>query len=139
MRFTSFNSGWEFRPKVNRFLERGGRAPAHRSVTLPHDAMSADDTGLAFVDIVLTDRDRNLRCRADRPVTVEITGPGVLQGLGSGRPATKETFAGCTHTTYDGRALAVVRPTGTGPITVTVTADGCETASVTVHAAGTAA
>jgi hypothetical protein len=59
---------------------------------------SADDTGLAFADIVLTERDRNLRCRADRPVTVENTGPGVLQGLGSGRPATEETFAGCTHT-----------------------------------------
>jgi beta-galactosidase len=39
VRSTSFNSGWEFRPRVDRFLERGGRAPAHRSVTLPHDAM----------------------------------------------------------------------------------------------------
>jgi hypothetical protein len=39
VRFTSFNSGWEFRPKVSRFLERGGRAPAHRSVTLPHDTV----------------------------------------------------------------------------------------------------
>ncbi|MGC9496460.1 hypothetical protein [Streptomyces sp. WG7] len=153
MRFTSPNSGWEFRPKVNRFLERGSRAPAHRSVTLPHDAvieserhsrvggtpesggatnfllngvieypavgvvyrdLRASETDLACPEVGITDSDCMPRRRADRPVTVEITGPGVLQSLGFGRPATEETFAGCTHTTNDGRALAVVRPTKTG-------------------------
>ena len=59
------------------------------------------------------------------------TGPGVLQGLGSAAPATEESYLDDVHTTFDGRALAVVRPTGAGPITVTATAPGC--APVTVH------
>ncbi|MEV7016008.1 hypothetical protein [Streptomyces sp. NPDC093991] len=108
------------------------------SVTADRSDLRADDTDLAYLGIVLTDGDGNLRCRADRPVTVGITGPGVLQGLGSARPVTEETFTGGTHTTYDGRALAVLRPNGSGPITVTATAEECETTSVTVRAVGTA-
>lgn len=115
------------------------RGPLVLSVTADRSDLRADDTDLAYLDVVLTDGDGNLRCRADRPVTVEITGPGVLQGLGSARAVTEETFTAGTHTTYDGRALAVVRPTGSGPITVTVTAEECETASVTVRAVGTGA
>ncbi len=54
--------------------------------------------------------------------------------LGSGRPRTEETFHAATRTTYDGRALAIVRPTGVGEITVTVTAEGLEQATVVIRA-----
>jgi beta-galactosidase len=108
--------------------------PVQLSVTADRSAVRADDTGLAFVDIALTDADGNPHHRHDRPVTVEITGPGVLQGLGSARPVTEESFTGRTHTTYDGRALAVVRPTGPGEIDVTVAAPGCASASLTIRA-----
>jgi hypothetical protein len=66
-------------------------------------------------------------------VTVTVDGPAVLQGLGSGNPCTEETFGAPTHDTYDGRALAVVRPTGTGPITVTVSAKDCDDRTVTIE------
>jgi len=69
-----------------------------------------------------------------RAVTVEIDGPGVLQGLGSGNPCTEETFGSPTHDTYNGRALAVVRPTGAGTITVTASAKDCDDRTVTVEA-----
>ena len=49
-------------------------------------------------------------------------------------PATEESYLDDVHTTYDGRALAVVRPTGSGTITVTATADGGDAVSVTVDA-----
>ena len=68
-------------------------------------------------------------------MTVAIEGPAVLQGLGSGNPCTEETFGSSTHDTYEGRALAVVRPTGAGSITVTVSADRCDERSVTIEAA----
>ena len=41
----------------------------------------------------------------------------MLQGLGSGNPCTEETFTADLHDTFDGRALAVIRPTGPGTIT----------------------
>jgi len=95
----------------------------------------ASGTALAFVAISLRDVKGNIYNLRDRPVTVEVAGPGVLLGLGSGRPVSEESFTSSTHTTYDGRALAVVRPTGPGEVAVTVSAPECEdvVASVTVR------
>ena len=58
----------------------------------------------------------------------------MLAGIGTGRARTEESFGASEVTTYDGRALAVVRPTGAGTITVTVSADGVDTANLTVTA-----
>jgi beta-galactosidase len=65
---------------------------------------------------------------------VTVDGPGVLQGLGSANPVTEESFTDSTCTTFDGRALAVIRPTGEGSITVTITADGCDTQHARIEA-----
>ena len=39
MERVSFNDGWNVRPKVSAFLERGGRMPSWAPVLLPHDVM----------------------------------------------------------------------------------------------------
>ncbi|MDE3721943.1 glycoside hydrolase family 2 TIM barrel-domain containing protein [Nocardiopsis sp. N85] len=96
--------------------------------------LRADSGDLAFVDIVLTDGAGNAHPGRDRPVTVTVDGPAVLQALGSADPATEETFSGPSRRTFDGRALAVIRPTGAGDITVTVHADGCGTARLALRA-----
>ena len=54
-----------------------------------------------------------------------VEGPGRAGRASAARaPATEESYLDDVHTTFDGRALAVVRPTGAGTITVTATADG---------------
>lgn len=50
------------------------------------------------------------------------------------RPLTEKAFGAASCTTYDGRALAIIRPLQAGAITVTVSADGCDSRSITVHA-----
>jgi beta-galactosidase len=97
--------------------------------------IAATDRDLAYVDIALVDPDGNLHSSEDRAVTVAVDGPAVLQGLGSGNPCTEETFGATTHETFNGRALAVVRPTGTGTITVIVSAKDCDDRTVTIEAA----
>jgi hypothetical protein len=62
----------------------------------------------------------------DRHVAVTVEGAGVLQALGSARPDDAERYDAGEHSTFDGRALAVVRPTGAGTITVPDTTDGLE-------------
>jgi beta-galactosidase len=96
--------------------------------------ISVTGNDLAFVDISLVDDDANIYNTADRLVTVRLDGPGMLQGLGSASPVTDEGFLDDVHTTFDGRALAVVRPTGPGLISITVSADGCEPVTVTTVA-----
>lgn len=88
---------------------------------------------LAFVRIALTDGNGIVHTGRDREVTVTVEGAGILQALGSADPATEETFTDHTRTTFDGCALAVVRPAGAGLITVTVAAAGCDTVSVDIR------
>ena len=94
----------------------------------------ADDSDLAFVDITLEDQNGTVATHLDRPVTVRVRGAGVLQVLGSARPNTEERFDAATHTTFDGRALAIIRPTREGAIEVTVKAEGCRDVTITIDA-----
>lgn len=108
--------------------------PVRLTVEADRTEIRADSADLAYLTIALTDADGTLHTDRDRLVTVEVAGPGTLQGLGSARPDTEERFTDDTHTTFDGRALAVIRPTGPGAITITVSAPDCESASVVVQA-----
>ena len=122
---------------------RGGRAhepafgrPARCALDVRADRteISADPSDLAFVELSLVDDAGTVVITADRLITVEVEGPGVLQGLASARPATEEPYTGSTCTTFDGRALAVIRPTGPGTITVSVTADDVEAQELRIRA-----
>ena len=101
---------------------------------LDRPVIAADPRDLAFVTLSLVDGDGTLHVLRDRRIDVQVEGPGVLQALGSANPATEEGFAGPTCTTFDGRALAIVRPIGEGRITVRATADGCEPQRVEIDA-----
>ena len=86
--------------------------------------IAADATDLAFVEITLVDGGGSVWSSADRLVQVELEGPATLQGLASANPVSEEPFTGSSCTTFQGRAIAVVRPNGAGTITLTVTAEG---------------
>ena len=108
--------------------------PVEVAVDVDLTTIRAHAFDLAYVAITLVDASGSLYNTLDRAVTVTIDGPGMLQGLGSANPVTEERFTDTTCTTFDGRALAVIRPTGAGTITVTVEADGCEPRSVAIEA-----
>ena len=88
--------------------------------------------GLGFVAITLADADAIVAPDADRLVTVTVEGDAELIGLGTGRIRTEESFAGPSVTTYQGRALAIVRPTGPGSASLMVSAAGLAAASVSL-------
>ena len=97
------------------------------------DALRADGADLVFIPIELTDYDGVVRPLADRQVTVEVSGAGTLLGFGSGEPICDEGFVGGRHSTYYGRALAVVRAGHEpGDVTVRATARDCEPATVVI-------
>ncbi len=104
------------------------------AVTPDRAVVRADESDGAFIDICLVDTVGTVVHGADREVSVDIVGPGELVGLGSGQPSTEESFLDPVHTTFDGRALAVVRPTAAGALTITVSAAGCTPVSARVEA-----
>jgi beta-galactosidase len=93
-----------------------------------------NDNDLSFVSISLVDENGIIKPLADRKVSVKVEGAGTLQGLGSGNPKTEENFFESTHTTYNGRVLAVIRPTEKGHIHVFVEAEGCAPKTITIEA-----
>lgn len=98
------------------------------------EVVRADHTDLVYVELELRDDDGMLHTAADREVAVTVEGAGALISLGSARPATTERYDTGQHTTFEGRALAIVRPTGLGGIRVTATAAGLGEAVVLVTA-----
>ncbi|WP_433675055.1 glycoside hydrolase family 2 TIM barrel-domain containing protein [Microbacterium gorillae] len=99
-------------------------------VRAEHAEMAAD--GLGYVEIAIADADGVLLCDADRLVSVTVSG-GSLAGLGSGRARTEESFGADAVTTFDGRALAIVRADPTADqVRISVTADGLGSADAVI-------
>ncbi|WP_417504619.1 glycoside hydrolase family 2 TIM barrel-domain containing protein [Microbacterium sp.] len=105
---------------------------ATQLVTRVEDGPSGE---LAFIGIAVTDADGRVDTGGDRLIDVRVDGDGMLAAVGSGDPAPTDTYDGPAHQTFDGLALAVVRRTGPGAVTVTVSAgDGIAPATVVLEA-----
>lgn len=102
--------------------------------TADRAVIAADPEDLAFVTLALVDEDGRPHLTRDRAVTVTVEGPGVLLGLGSANPSSEEQFTADSCTTFGGRALAVVRPTGAGTISLRASAEGCAPQQIEIDA-----
>lgn len=94
-----------------------------------------DSTDLAYLDVELRDAEGRSVTSAEAEVRVEVEGPATLAALASARPDEAEPFHTPVSRTFDGRALAIVRPLGGGQITVTAHADGFESVVTEIRAA----
>lgn len=89
-------------------------------------AVPADQSDICFIEISLRDADGNLNPEAEKEISVSVTGPGILQGLGSAAPESEENYFDHTAKTYEGRLRAAIRSSGErGTISVFLRAAGC--------------
>ncbi|MFE8916334.1 glycoside hydrolase family 2 TIM barrel-domain containing protein [Streptomyces globisporus] len=95
---------------VSRSTVRSASGPLGLRLSAERRILVGDD--LAFVTVAVTDADGVVEMLADDQVTLEVSGPAELIAFGTAAPATEESFVAATHTTYRGRALAVLRPSG---------------------------
>jgi beta-galactosidase len=94
----------------------------------------AQSTWRCTSDIQVEDKDGNLVPDAVAAISFKLSGAGELAGIGNANPKEMASFRLPHRNTYQGRCLAVVRPTGTaGTITLQATSDGLEPASVTLR------
>lgn len=96
--------------------------------------LMADHRDLSFINVEFRDTEGVLATTATANVSVTVDGAGELLALGSARPDNAERFDQPTHGTFDGRLLAIVRPTGAGDIRITVAADGYNAVEVLLTA-----
>ena len=68
------------------------------------------------------------------PISIEVSGAGTLQAFGSAKPNMGEDFHSRQHTTYYGKAQAVIRAgEKSGNILVKVSGEGLGTKEVSIH------
>ena len=120
--------------ETGRHVLRSAVGPVLLRAEADRQVIAADGGDLAYVTLTLADAAGTCCTGADRPVRVEVSGHGVLLGLGSASPSTEERFDAAERRTYDGRALAVLRPASPGKIRLTASAPGCEPAEILVTA-----
>jgi beta-galactosidase len=125
---------WREGIECGRMALRSATGSVRLAADVDRPVIAAHPGDLAFVSLTLLDTQGTMHVGCDRRIDVLVDGPGVLQGLGSANPSTEEGFTGASCTTFDGRALAVIRPTGAGRIIVRVTAEGCKAQQVVIDA-----
>lgn len=103
------------------------------TVTSDRTVLKSGDQDLAFISIEFRDDQGRLVTDSDAEITVCVEGHAQLAGLGSANPVTESTFHASTVRTFDGRALAIVRPTAPGWTTVRVSTHAGESIEFAVH------
>lgn len=120
--------------EISRSALKTSSGKTNLSVRLEKAELVADGQDLCYLDIDLVGEDGITKSTEEMPVTVEVSGAGTLQAFGSAKPNMGENFHGSTHTTYYGKAQAVVRAgTEPGMILVRVSADRMETREVRIQ------
>jgi beta-galactosidase len=102
-------------------------------LTADHPTVLTDWNDISFVKAAISDASGNVVISSSTPVTFAITGPGTVAAVDSAS-MTQETFRGNVRNAYQGLAFALVQATGAGTITLTASAAGLTSSSVTVLA-----
>lgn len=117
-----------------RVLATVGPAKALR-LTADRTVLRADRGDLAYVTVEVVDADDRRVPGARVPVRLNLTGVGEIAGHANAAPDEPASFRGPVRPTFQGRALVVLRPSGTpGTLTLRAEADGLQSASLDVHA-----
>lgn len=96
--------------------------------------LTADGQDLCYLNIDLIGEDGITKSSEDMPISIEVSGAGTLQAFGSARPNMGEDFHSRQHTTYYGKAQAVIRAgEKSGNILVKVSGEGLGTKEVSIH------
>ena len=96
--------------------------------------IKGDGQDLAHVAVSIVDSNGVLFNQAQEELTVTVSGPAVLAGFGTSLPNPTVPYTSAVQTTFDGRAMAVIRATGSGQITVSVKSDSLGEQSLTLVA-----
>ena len=123
----SYSGGRE----VSRTALKTTGKPISIRLTAETDRLFADGESLCYVNAELIDADGNTVPDADTLLIAKASGAVKLLGFGTGNPITEENYAKGEFTSWQGRALAVLRAGfDAGEARLTVSAEGVGTAEI---------
>ncbi len=117
-----------------RFSLRTAEGAIRLELKADRNEIRADETDLCYVEILLKAENGEVSHMTEKQIQAEVTGCGELIALGTGNPKSEEKFGSGSFASFDGRAVAVIRPKGKGEITLKADAEGLAPASLTILA-----
>jgi beta-galactosidase len=110
--------------------------PAAKLVLTPdRGQINADGTDVSVVDVSVVDAQGRTVPLAGDLVKFAISGPGRVIGVGNGEPSSHDADKAMERHAFRGLCMALVQSDKTsGPIQLTATADGLESATATISA-----
>jgi beta-galactosidase len=106
-------------------------APRKLKLTADRTTIRADRNDLSFVTVEVIDAGGQRVPDAEIPVRFSVSGGGELAAQGSGTPNDPASFRVPLRKTFQGRCLAILRPTGR-PDDITLRAEADELQSETI-------
>ncbi len=104
-------------------------------VVLPdRKSLGSNWDDVANIEVQVVDQNGTVVPTAADLLKFTVTGPGKLIGVDSGNVVSIEPFQAGERKAYQGRALAILRATGGGPVTFTVEAAGLPSGTITLPA-----
>jgi beta-galactosidase len=108
--------------------------PAKLQLKADRQSIRCDPNDLAYATVEVRDESGEVVPDATVPVAFSISGAGELAAVGTANPKDLRSFRQQRPTTFHGKCLAIVRPTGdAGTVTLRAQAEGLTPASVTVR------
>jgi beta-galactosidase len=108
--------------------------PKKLRLTVDRPDLRADRNDLAYVTVEVVDAAGERVTSAAVPVRFTVSGDGELAAVGSANPCAPASFRAPERTTFEGRCLAILRPTGQpGRIVLKAEAEGLSPATVKVR------
>lgn len=109
--------------------------PVRLRVTADRTGVRADGQDLSFVTVEVVDAHGLPDLKADQEVQFEISGPGVIAGVGNGDGQDADSYQADRRKLFQGRALVVIRASRRpGPIKLTAKSSGLSDGSLTINA-----
>jgi beta-galactosidase len=109
-------------------LKTAGK-PARLRLNPDRESLRPHRNDLAYVTLEVLDRTGNRVPDAAIPVSLEVSGAADLAATGTANPKDVRSFRQPNPTTFHGKCLAILRPTGAaGSVTLLATASGLQSA-----------
>jgi beta-galactosidase len=108
--------------------------PHEIRLTADRKRIRVDRNDLSYVTVEVVDRNGNRIPNAAIPIRFTSSGAGELAATGSAAPDDASSFHVPLRKTYEGRCLAILRPTGVvGNIQLKAEADGLKSATIAIR------
>lgn len=116
----AYNNGVELGRDIIETVEK----PKALLLKVDKNSIKAGYQDIVYITCEVVDENERVVPYANNLISIEVTGEGTLQGIGTGNPISTEGYVGSSRSVYNGKVIAVVRSKEVGKIVINAKSEG---------------